>query len=68
MSDYKPFVPAGTLAGKVILITGASQGIGLVAAHGFHWQARRSRLAPGVASLWSRQRPPSAGRVAKRSA
>jgi NAD(P)-dependent dehydrogenase (short-subunit alcohol dehydrogenase family) len=31
----KAFVPAGTLEGKVILITGASQGIGLVAAHGF---------------------------------
>ena len=35
MPEYKPFVPAGTLAGKVILITGASQGIGLVSAHGF---------------------------------
>ena len=32
---FKPFVPAGTLQDKVILITGASQGIGLVAAHGF---------------------------------
>ena len=31
----KPFVPAGTLQDKVVLITGASQGIGLVAAHGF---------------------------------
>jgi NAD(P)-dependent dehydrogenase (short-subunit alcohol dehydrogenase family) len=32
---YSPFVPAGTLQDKVILVTGASQGIGLVAAHGF---------------------------------
>jgi NAD(P)-dependent dehydrogenase (short-subunit alcohol dehydrogenase family) len=32
---YKPFVPAGTLQDKVILITGASQGIGLVSAFGF---------------------------------
>lgn len=32
---FKPFVPAGTLQDKVILITGASQGIGLVAAQGF---------------------------------
>jgi NAD(P)-dependent dehydrogenase (short-subunit alcohol dehydrogenase family) len=32
---FEPFVPAGTLQDKVILITGASQGIGLVAAHGF---------------------------------
>ncbi|MCK9542582.1 MAG: SDR family oxidoreductase [Novosphingobium sp.] len=32
---YQPFVPAGTLRDKVILVTGASQGIGLVAAHGF---------------------------------
>ena len=32
---FKPFVPADTLRDKVILITGASQGIGLVAAHGF---------------------------------
>lgn len=30
-----PIVPPGTLQDKVILITGASQGIGLVAAHGF---------------------------------
>jgi NAD(P)-dependent dehydrogenase (short-subunit alcohol dehydrogenase family) len=33
--QQKPFVPAGTLQGKVILITGASQGIGAVAARGF---------------------------------
>lgn len=33
--EFKPIVPAGTLDNKVILITGASQGIGLVAAHGF---------------------------------
>lgn len=32
---YKPFVPTGTLQDKVILITGASQGIGLVSAFGF---------------------------------
>jgi NAD(P)-dependent dehydrogenase (short-subunit alcohol dehydrogenase family) len=31
----RSFVPASTLQGKVILITGASQGIGRVAAHGF---------------------------------
>ena len=35
MAKYRPFVPAGTLDGKVILITGASQGVGLIAAHGF---------------------------------
>jgi|KBSSwiStaDraftv2_1062776.scaffolds.fasta_scaffold24334_4 NAD(P)-dependent dehydrogenase (short-subunit alcohol dehydrogenase family) len=33
--DFPPFVPDGTLADKVILITGASQGIGLIAAYGF---------------------------------
>jgi NAD(P)-dependent dehydrogenase (short-subunit alcohol dehydrogenase family) len=33
--DQKPIVPDGMLAGKVALITGASQGIGLVAAYGF---------------------------------
>lgn len=32
---YNPFVPSGTLNNKVILITGASQGIGLVSAYGF---------------------------------
>jgi len=33
--SLEQFVPAGTLQDKVILITGASQGIGLVAARGF---------------------------------
>ena len=35
LKDYPPFVPDGLLADKVILITGASQGIGRVAAYGF---------------------------------
>ena len=35
MTKSEPFVPDGTLAGKVILITGASQGIGRAAALGF---------------------------------
>lgn len=33
--QFDPIVPAGTLQDKVILITGASQGIGLVSARGF---------------------------------
>jgi len=35
LKDFKPFVPDGLLADKVVMITGASQGIGLVAAYGF---------------------------------
>jgi NAD(P)-dependent dehydrogenase (short-subunit alcohol dehydrogenase family) len=35
LENHKPIVPDGLLAGKVVLITGASQGIGLVAAYGF---------------------------------
>ena len=35
LKDQKPFIPPGLLAGKVILITGASQGIGRISAYGF---------------------------------
>lgn len=35
MSQEKPFIPDNLLKDKVIIITGASQGIGLVSAHGF---------------------------------
>jgi NAD(P)-dependent dehydrogenase (short-subunit alcohol dehydrogenase family) len=57
MSDYKPFVPSGTLQDKVVFIAGASQGIGLVAAHGFALAgakvvlgARRGELVQQAAS------------------
>jgi NAD(P)-dependent dehydrogenase (short-subunit alcohol dehydrogenase family) len=35
MAETKPFIPDNLLNDKVIIITGASQGIGLVSAHGF---------------------------------
>lgn len=43
---YASIAPAGYLAGKVIIITGASQGIGLVAAPGF--AAAGARVALGA--------------------
>jgi NAD(P)-dependent dehydrogenase (short-subunit alcohol dehydrogenase family) len=35
LEDVTPIVPDGTLAGKIIIITGASQGVGEAAAKGF---------------------------------
>ncbi|MBJ7336514.1 SDR family NAD(P)-dependent oxidoreductase [Mycolicibacterium sp.] len=35
LDDIDPFVPDGTLADKVIIITGTSQGVGKAAAYGF---------------------------------
>jgi NAD(P)-dependent dehydrogenase (short-subunit alcohol dehydrogenase family) len=35
LADVTPIVPDGTLEGKVIIITGASQGVGVAASYGF---------------------------------